>query len=122
MKVPEVTKVNGELAILAFLISRKFTVNIGFSVNQTTLLSLPIGLKLRNFTFRFFVTGVSLRDRRKFFCPKFRLLISILIELNTMITNIIVLSRIHLKLSKLFTIFSTRPQYPIMSLFTCLLS
>ena len=45
-----------------------------FYINQTTLLSLPVGLKLRNFTFRFLVPGVPLRNRRKLFVFNFALL------------------------------------------------
>ena len=45
-----------------------------FYTNQTTILSLPVGLKLRNFTFRFLVPGVPLRYRRKCFALSFTLL------------------------------------------------
>ena len=45
-----------------------------FYVNQTTFSSFPVGLKLRNFTFRFLVPGVPLSYRKEIFVLNFTLL------------------------------------------------
>ena len=89
-----------------------------FYINQTTLLSLSVRLKLRNFTFRLFGAWSPPQESKKTFCIEFHSLTSVSIELDAVITNLIVLCWIYLKSRKLFTIFSTGPQYPIMSFST----
>ena len=53
----------GDFSIFHFT---KIYSNYCFYVNQTTLLSLPIGLKFRNFIFRLLVAGVPSGIEEKF--------------------------------------------------------
>ena len=86
-----------------FFISQNFYSSYCFCINQGIFLSGPTRLKLTNFIFRFLVTGVP--QVSKSLCLELRFLVSILIELDAVIKNIILLSRIKLKIRKLFRIF-----------------